>query len=912
MPAKANAWAGRGGSHIVDKAQQPNGSRGRGASGSNGRATGTPRGRGATPTSPGTAAAAAPTLQVPSIAAEGNVSRDALLKMCQVLGRFRQQSDERRRAQAQRVSERQSQQPPTPPTQARPCPQSTPAAAVPPQHQPQPAQDSPAYARPGSRQGKQPVPAGNVADLLRGPKATATALVGGLPLPPASQQLSPQRPLPSGTRPRSDSASTGSDAGGRPAVHTEPLASVFGIGGSDGAWAPDPAAAAARSTTSPMSQTEPPPVPVFGAPIKATRSATPPLESAFAPKRPSPEPDTPLSDAARADSTVSYVGAGNEAAPVHDAEDQKRPNVNIFVVDNDLTAVWRSVVNPAHPEQAAANLARLLQMERAMQVAAEFLSMPGHVEVLRRVPEDVGGAGGKRARLAHHVLAALLRRLSPDFRTFAPCLVALATPDLGQEAVETAAAPETLGRLIATDLLSQAALERCLRVLLGDQSTESVGVQVLWSAARAFHAKRRRCRGDNGNDDSDSDDGTTSDDDDAVPGPPETPLLPYLEEVVWRHILPTSHVGLRLAKSFGWESRVPGGKTALHSVGNMLKPATRICVSAGAACSIDGVDRCAYSSAADTLFTVGGPTGIACYDVRTLHAGAHNDGVCKPRSLFSDKRFVAVDVGVKRDMLLAVTGPPDVPSVHTVDLKAMVKAGGPPAPGKPLSGVGGWQHSFGLIDADCATAIKSVGYRSAACCVAVKAENQFSLRLYTQSGVADRTITNAHLDFVTCLATSADNDNLLFSGARDGSLKCWDLRGNQAKGTALKGGHIATASSISVARDVVLTTGLDGRACLWDVRKLGQPIGQLSFDGPVLSCSTNAAKGLGVVATTHQLCVVSLHPFIVRDSVPGSYASATFGGPAGEAVFAVPMPPSITKGVLHGFRVNEKAALADW
>jgi WD40 repeat protein len=239
--------------------------------------------------------------------------------------------------------------------------------------------------------------------------------------------------------------------------------------------------------------------------------------------------------------------------------------------------------------------------------------------------------------------------------------------------------------------------------------------------------------------------------------------------------------------------------------------------------------------------------------------------------------------------------------VHSVDLKAMTKAGGPVTSGKPQA----WQTTFALIDADCATAIKAVGYRNAACCVAVKAANLYSLRLYTASGASDRAIEDAHADYVTCLATSADNDSLLFSGARDGAVKCWDLRGSQPRATSLKSGHVATVSSISVARDVVLTTGLDGRACLWDLRKLGQPIACVRFDSPALSCATNAAKGLGVVATTRQLCVLSLHPFAVRDSVAGAYASATFGGTSGDAVFAVPMPPSISKGVVHGFRLAD-------
>jgi hypothetical protein len=474
--------------------------------------------------------------------------------------------------------------------------------------------------------------------------------------------------------------------------------------------------------------------------------------------------------------------------------------------------------------------------------------------------------------------------------------VALEAPDAHQDAIDAAAAPETLGCLIAADILDHEALTKCISVLIENEATETAAVQVLWFAAKAIHHQH--------NDDKLADAASIV--------TPAEPLLAFLEDLVWKHIAPTSHTGLRLAKALGWTRKIPGGKPALESIGTVMKPMVRICVAAGAARSIDGVDRCAYSSAADTLFTVGGPSGIACFDPRTIQNGVSNDGVCKPRSLFSDKRFVAIDVGTKRDVLLAVTGPPDAPSVHSVDLKAMVKAGGPPAAGKPQTGVQGWQHSFSVIDANCATAIKSVGYRAAACCVAVEAETQFSLRLYTATGVADRTIAAAHADYVTCLATSADNDNLVFSGARDGTVKSWDLRGNQARATAMKGGHIATVSGISVARDVVLTTGLDGRACLWDVRKLSQPMSSLTFDGPVLSCATHAGRGFGVVATVHQLSVLALHPFLVKDSVPGAYASATFGGTGGAAIFAVPVPPSISKGVVHGFRIADYFTPAEW
>jgi hypothetical protein len=595
----------------------------------------------------------------------------------------------------------------------------------------------------------------------------------------------------------------------------------------------------------------------------AWAAAMPPSAVAKHPQQPA------QSTAAAASTTAASSRVTTPATPQSMTSPLNPLKPSVFVVDDDLTQVWRSVVNPAEPAKAAMNLGKLLAAPRALQVAAEFLALPAHVDVLRRIDDT----DGNRSRLAQNVAAATMRRLSPGVRQLSPAPVVISSPDRQQDAVEATAAPETFARLVFLGLLPASTVVACMAALLNDRDTTATGMRILHLIAR-FRL--------------------TEPEDSGTPLPP-LPTLQELQPAIQRHVKPTSHVALLIARALGWDSQEAsvsssngssGGGGGGPRVGDVLRAVGSIPATGGEQA---GLDRVAYSAACDTVFATRLSSGIACWDSRVLSADGES-GAHAPKILFPDRRFVAMDVGKKRDVLLAVTGPPDVPSVYILDLR-----GGKQGKTPPTSG------TFALMEVDTATAIKSIGWRSATCCVGVCAQRDFALGLYTATGTSDRSIANAHDDYITCLATSPDNDNLLFSGSRDSTVKCWDLRGSTARATVMKGGHECTISSIAVARDVVLSAGLDGHVCLWDVRKLADPLGRLEFDAPILAAASTP-KGIAVIATAHQTCAITLHPFRVADSVAVAYRGIALL-PNGDGMFAIPLAHN-SEHALHAYRLN--------
>ena len=137
--------------------------------------------------------------------------------------------------------------------------------------------------------------------------------------------------------------------------------------------------------------------------------------------------------------------------------------------------------------------------------------------------------------------------------------------------------------------------------------------------------------------------------------------------------------------------------------------------------------------------------------------------------------------------------------------------------------------------------------------------------LFSSHNTQVREFVNAHSDYITCLATSADNENMLISGGRDNIVKVWDSRLPKPQSTSLTA-HTDTITTISSVRDVIATGSLDRRLIMWDVRKLQSPVEEKSFASPVLklACTTQVV----LVSTVNALMALQLHPLQVEDIIP--------------------------------------------
>lgn len=113
-----------------------------------------------------------------------------------------------------------------------------------------------------------------------------------------------------------------------------------------------------------------------------------------------------------------------------------------------------------------------------------------------------------------------------------------------------------------------------------------------------------------------------------------------------------------------------------------------------------------------------------------------------------------------------------------------------------------------------------------------------------------------HENLITSLVPHPKNDFLLFSGSRDCTIKLWDYRQPTSAGkkknsnklffkTILLGSlgifypnvgkviaHEATISCIDACDNILISSGLDKKLCIWDIRILenSQPLQKISID----------------------------------------------------------------------------------
>lgn len=276
--------------------------------------------------------------------------------------------------------------------------------------------------------------------------------------------------------------------------------------------------------------------------------------------------------------------------------------------------------------------------------------------------------------------------------------------------------------------------------------------------------------------------------------------------------------------------------------------------------------RCTYNAAHDVLFTT---------DNRGLVVWSSHNGAATPRVLCPTHSFVSVDLSAKGDAAAAVSAPDgdQGPALHIFTTRSASRGTKTTA-----------DSTLVLEGADTSTCVKCVTSRSAAFCVAVTSEGAHGLRLYSAGGALTRTTSSAHDDYITCLATSPENDNMLLSGSRDATVKCWDVR-NQKHAHVLQK-HSNTISSVAVVRDTILTASFDQQLCTWDARRLDQPTDCVVFGSPLLSMACTA-RGAIAVSTLQSLSLVALHPLRVQDAVGGVCYRDVAMTPNGKTLFAV-------------------------
>lgn len=188
----------------------------------------------------------------------------------------------------------------------------------------------------------------------------------------------------------------------------------------------------------------------------------------------------------------------------------------------------------------------------------------------------------------------------------------------------------------------------------------------------------------------------------------------------------------------------------------------------------------------------------------------------------------------------------------------------------------GWslRESVTRNDFSVVSNVKCLASRGAAICAAgFDGVSRHNLAYLDAAGAAVRDIEEAHSDFITCLAGSADNENWLLSGSRDTTVRVWDNRQTKDNKPAhMCSFHSDTITSIATYRDLLLVTSLDRRLSVWDSRKLKAPIAEKVFDAPLLRVATGP-QATAVVASTSSLNFITVHPLQIQDVVPGVVAT---------------------------------------
>lgn len=171
---------------------------------------------------------------------------------------------------------------------------------------------------------------------------------------------------------------------------------------------------------------------------------------------------------------------------------------------------------------------------------------------------------------------------------------------------------------------------------------------------------------------------------------------------------------------------------------------------------------------------------------------------------------------------------------------------------------------------DCSviTCLKRINLKTNAFVAAEADGRSHNLVCYNMQGKVQRQISGVHKDYVTVLQPSADY-NWLFSGSRDSTVKAWDAR-NFGTTTPLHllAGHSDAITGIYATADHVVTSGLDQKICLWDIRRLKKPVAEKQFAAPVLKVAVcGAQRPCIVVSTTQSLSLLSFTNLIVDDVV---------------------------------------------
>ena len=105
-----------------------------------------------------------------------------------------------------------------------------------------------------------------------------------------------------------------------------------------------------------------------------------------------------------------------------------------------------------------------------------------------------------------------------------------------------------------------------------------------------------------------------------------------------------------------------------------------------------------------------------------------------------------------------------------------------------------------------------------------------------------RSTLKGHADWVTCLATTIEQSDVLLSGSRDKTLIVWDLSGGEGTPRRSLKGHNHYVQDVTVSSDgqFALSGSWDGTLRLWDLNTGLTTRRFVSHDKDVLSVAFSA------------------------------------------------------------------------
>ena len=123
------------------------------------------------------------------------------------------------------------------------------------------------------------------------------------------------------------------------------------------------------------------------------------------------------------------------------------------------------------------------------------------------------------------------------------------------------------------------------------------------------------------------------------------------------------------------------------------------------------------------------------------------------------------------------------------------------------------------------------------------------MRAAPEQSLVLRATLKAHDNWVTCLATTVEQSDVLLSGSRDKSIIVWSLDGGENYGTPRKSlrGHSHYVQDVTISSDgqFALSGSWDGSLRLWDYRTgynfqrletVAQP-GSLACEAGIYDCA---------------------------------------------------------------------------